>query len=146
MNHDGWLELSKHYIQWYKNNARPTVTRDQFYWWYRIHPKNNIIGDVPTYHNDAQDCVVVHSIVKNVNPNRGYYTVVVDLNCSKTNYKITELEQTECIPYRSNPGYVTISMIGPDNNVWWAKGNNVPQQNSGNNFNAFVNSHSFPSP
>jgi glucan endo-1,3-alpha-glucosidase len=91
MNHDGWLELSKHYIQWYKNNTRPTVTRDQFYWWYRKHPKNNIIGDVPTYHNDAQDCVVVHSIVKNINPNRGYYTVVVDLNCSTTNYKIAEM-------------------------------------------------------
>jgi hypothetical protein len=72
--------------------------------------------------------------------------MVVDLNGSKTSYTITELEQTECIPYPSNPGYVTISLIGPDNNVWWAEGYNAPQQNSGNNFNAFVNSHSFSSP
>ncbi|CAF0948894.1 unnamed protein product [Rotaria sp. Silwood1] len=146
MHHNAWLELSKHYIQWYKNNVRPTVTNDQFYWWYRIHPKNNVNGDVPQYRNDAQDCVAVHSIVKSVNPNGGQYTVVVDLNGSKTSYKITQLEQTECIPFPANPGYVTISLVGPDNNVWWAEGNNVPQQNSGNNFNAFANSHSFPSP
>jgi glucan endo-1,3-alpha-glucosidase len=146
MNHDGWLQLSKHYIQWYKHNARPAVTMDQFYWWYRIHPKNNVNGEAPDSRNDAQDCVVVHSIVKNVRPNGGYYTIIVDLNGSKQNYRIVELDQTKCIPFSSNPGYVTISMTGPDNKVWWAEGKNVPQQSSGNNFNAFVNSYSFRSP
>jgi hypothetical protein len=146
MRHDAWLELSKHYIQWYKNNARPTVTNDQFYWWYRTHPKNNVVGDAPQYRNDAQDCVAVHTIVKSVTPNGGQYTMMVDLNGSKTSFKITQLEQTECIPFPANPGYVTLSLIGPDGKVWWAEGNNAPQQSSGDNFNAFSNSHSFPSP
>ena len=146
MNHDAWLDLSKHYIQWYKNNARPTVTDDQFYWWYRTHPKGNVIGDPPNYRNDAEDCVVVHSIVKSISPSGGQYTMVVDLNGSKTNYKITKLEQTECIPFPSNLGYVTISMIGPDNKVWWTNADNAPQRQSGNTFNAFANSHTFPSP
>jgi glucan endo-1,3-alpha-glucosidase len=146
MHHDAWLELSKHYIQWYKNNARPTVTNDQFYWWYRTHPKSNVNGDIPQYLNDAQDCVNVHTIVKSVTPTGGQYTMIVDLNGSKTNFTITQLEQTECIPFPANPGYVTLSLIGPDGKVWWAEGNNAPQQSSGNNFNAFSNSHSFPSP
>jgi glucan endo-1,3-alpha-glucosidase len=146
MHHDAWLELSKHYIKWYKNNARPTVTNDQFYWWYRTHPKNNVNGEVPQYRNDAQDCVAVHSIVKSIRPNGGQYTVMVDLNGSKSTYKITQLEQTECIPYPANVGSVTISLIGPDDKVWWAEGKNVPQQSSGNNFNAFANMHIFPSP
>jgi glucan endo-1,3-alpha-glucosidase len=146
MHHDAWLELSKHYIQWYKNNARPTVTNDQFYWWYRIHPKNNVNGDVPQYRNDAQDCVAVHTIIKSIRPNGGQYTVMVDLNGSKTTFKITQLEQTECIPYPATPGYVTISLIGPDDKVWWSEGKNAPQQSTGNNFNAFANSHIIPSP
>ncbi|CAF3398298.1 unnamed protein product [Rotaria socialis] len=146
MHHDAWLELSKHYIQWYKNNLRPTVTNDQFYWWYRVHPKNNVNGDAPQYRSDADDCVAIHSIVKSANPSGGQYTVVVDLNGSKTSYKITKLEQTECIPFPANPGYVTVSLIGPDNKVWWAEGNNAAQQSSGNNFNPFTNSHSFTSP
>lgn len=146
MKHDAWLDLSKHYIQWYKNNARPSVTIEQFYWWYRIHPKNNVVGTAPQYRNDASDCVVIHSIVKNVRPLGGMYTMLIDLNGTKSSYIITKLEQTECIPFPAITGYVTISMQGPDNNIWWAEGNNIPQQSSGNNFNAFVNSHSFPSP
>lgn len=146
MRHDAWLELSKHYIQWYKNNARPSVTTEQFYWWYRIHPKNNVDGDSPQYSNDAKDCVAVHSIVKNVRPQGGVYTMIIDLNGTKSRYPITKLDQTECIPYSATPGYVTISMEGPDGKVWWAEGKNIPQRNSGNNFNAFVNSHSFASP
>lgn len=146
MSHDAWLELSKHYIQWYKNNARTVVTTDQFYWWYRIHPKNNVIGDVPQYRNDANDCVVIHSIIKNVRPLGGQYTMIVDLNGTVKSFIITKLEQTECIPFPTNPGYVTISLRGPDGKIWWAEGNNVTQKPSGNNFNAFANSHSFPSP
>lgn len=146
MHHDAWLQLSKHYIQWYKNNARPTVTNDQFYWWYRTHPKNSVSGDVPNYRNDAQDCVAVHTIVKSVTPLGGQYTVTVDLNGSRTNITITQLEQTECIPFPANLGYVTLSLVGPDGKVWWSEGNNAPQQSTGNNFNAYSNSHSFPSP
>lgn len=146
MNHDAWLDLSEHYIQWYKNNARPTVINDQFYWWYRTHSKNSVTGDPPNFRNDAEECVVVHSIVKSVTPNGGQYTIVVDLNGTKTTYTITELEQTECIPFPANFGYVTISMIGPDGKVWWSNSDNAPQQQSGNNFNAFANSHVFPSP
>ena len=146
MKHDAWLQLSQHYIQWYKNNARPAVTNDQFYWWYRTHPKNNVAGDAPNFRNDAQDCVAVHTIVKSITPLGGQYQMVVDLNGSKTTYPVTQLDQTTCVPFSSNPGYVTISLIGPDGKVWWAEGNNAPQSNSGDNFNAFSNSHSFPSP
>ncbi len=42
--------------------------------------------------------------------------------------------------------YVIISLIGPDNNVWWIEDNNAPQQNNETNFNAWTNSHTFPSP
>lgn len=146
MVHNAWLELSKYYIQWYKNNSRPVVMNDQFYWWYRIHPKNNVFGDIPQYRNDANDCVVIHTIIKNVQPLGGKYTMIVDLNGTVKMYDITQLEQTECIPFPANPGYVTISLKGPDNNIWWAEGNNAVQQSSGNTFNAFTNSHSFPSP
>jgi glucan endo-1,3-alpha-glucosidase len=146
MHHDAWLNLSKHYIQWYKNNMRPNVTNDQFYWWYRIYPKSNTSGDAPDFWNDDQDCVVVHSIVKSVTPLGGKYTMMIDLNGSKTSYIITQLEQTECIPFPMNLGYVHISLIGPDSKVWWVEGNNAPQQNNGTNFNAWTNSHSFPSP
>ena len=146
MHHDAWLELSKHYIQWYKKDVRPTVVRDQVYWWYRIHSKNNVTGEVPNYRNDAEDCVLVHSIVKSIKPLGGQYTIVVDLNGSKTSYFITKLEQTECIPFSKNPGYVNVSLIGPDGLVWWLETKNAFQQKTGNNFNAFANSHSFPSP
>ncbi len=30
MNHDGWLDLSRHYIQWYKSNVRPEIINDQW--------------------------------------------------------------------------------------------------------------------
>lgn len=146
MVHDAWLKLSQHYIQWFKNGQRPVVTQDQFYWWYRVHPKNNVDGDVPNYRNDANDCVTVHSIVKSFTPNGGQYKVIVDLNNNKHEYFITKLEQTECIPFPSNPGYVTLSMLGPDGKVWWANGKNVAQQSSGNNFNAFSNYYTFGSP
>jgi len=146
MRHDAWLELSTHYIHWYKNNARPIVTYDQFYWWYRVHPRDNVIGEVPQFHYDASDCVAVHSIVRSTTPQGGHYTVEVDLNGTVQRYQIFQLEQTECIPFAGHLGYVTISLIGPDNNVWFSNGNNIPLQNAGNNFNAFTNSHRFPSP
>ncbi|KAJ6634661.1 Glucan endo-1,3-alpha-glucosidase agn1 [Pseudolycoriella hygida] len=146
MKHDAWLELSTHYIQWYKNNARPAVNYDQFYWWYRVHPKNNVVGEVPQYRNDAHDCIVLHSIVRSANPLGGYYTMEVNLNGSIHRYTIYQLEQTECVPFPQTVGFVTISLIGPDNGVWWSNGHNVPMQSSGNNFNAFANSHRFPSP
>mgnify|MGYP002384306871 CR=1 FL=1 len=146
MHHDAWLDLSKYYIQWYKTNNRPQVTNDQFYWWYRYHPKANVNGDPPNYRDDAQDCVAVHTIVKSATPLGGRYTMIVDLNGSKIGYNITQLEQTACIPFPANPGYVTLSLIGPDGKVWWSEGNNLAQQSRGDNFNAFTNSHSFPSP
>ena len=146
MHHDAWLNLSKHYIQWYKTNTRPNVSNDQFYWWYRIYPKSNTSGDSPQFWNDAQDCVVVHTIVKSIKPNGGQYTMIVDLNASKTTYNITQLEQTECIPFPANLGYVTLSLIGPDRKVWWIEANNAPQANNGTNFNAWTNMHTFPSP
>jgi hypothetical protein len=71
---------------------------------------------------------------------------MVDLNGSKTSYIIAQLEQTECIPFPANLGYVTISLIGPDSKVWWIEGNNAPQYYNGSNFNAWTNGHSFPSP
>ena len=83
------------------------MTNDQFYWWY-VYPKSNSSGDAPDFWNDDQDCVVVHTIVKSVTPNGGKYTILIDLNGSKTNYTITELEQTECIPFPTNLGYVHI--------------------------------------
>ena len=146
MHHEAWLSLSKHYIQWYKNNIRPNVTSDQFYWWYRLYPKNNSSGDAPQFWNDAQDCVVVHSIVKSIRPNGGQYTILVDLNGMTSSYNITQLEQTECIPFPINLGYVTISLIGPDKQIWWVQSNNAPQHNNGTNFNAWTNCHIFPSP
>ncbi|KAJ6648077.1 Glucan endo-1,3-alpha-glucosidase agn1 [Pseudolycoriella hygida] len=121
MKHDAWLDLSKHYIQWYKQNIRPAVNIEQFYWWYRIHLKNNVVGSPPQYRNDANDCVVIHSIVKSVRPLNGQYKMIIDLNGTKTSYLITKLEQTECVPFPKNPGYVTISLEGPDNTIWWAE-------------------------
>lgn len=101
---------------------------------------------MPQHRNDTNDCVIIHSIIKNIRPLGGQYTVFVDLNGTVKSFIITKLEQTDCIPFPTIVGYVTISLKGPDNIIWWAEGNNVPQQSNGNNVNAFANGHSFPSP
>jgi glucan endo-1,3-alpha-glucosidase len=33
------LELSKHYISWYKTGVEPVIVRDSLYCFYRVHPK-----------------------------------------------------------------------------------------------------------
>ena len=101
----GQVLAERESIQWIQSVLQSHPVADCIFTSCRVHPKSNVNGDVPQYRNDAEDCVVVHSIVKSVRPNGGEYTVTVDLNGSMTNYKVNQLEQTECIPFPANLGY-----------------------------------------
>ncbi len=39
-SHAGYLELSKHYIAWFKSGAQPPIDRDELYYFYRTHPQD----------------------------------------------------------------------------------------------------------
>src|SRR5262249_8938795 len=39
-SHSGYLELSKHYIAWFKTGQEPTITSDALFYFYRTHPRN----------------------------------------------------------------------------------------------------------
>ena len=40
LSHDGYLDASRYYIDWFKTGTPPTVTSDQIFYFYRLHPKN----------------------------------------------------------------------------------------------------------
>lgn len=49
-SHNGYLELSKRYITWFKSGQQPGITNDSVYYFYRSHPENLIAAntnDVP---------------------------------------------------------------------------------------------------
>jgi len=48
-SHNGYLELSKHFISWYKNGQEPPLTQDALYYFYRTHP----LAAVPSDTNDV---------------------------------------------------------------------------------------------
>jgi len=39
LSHVAYLDASRYYIDWYKTGARPTITEDALYYFYRLHPK-----------------------------------------------------------------------------------------------------------
>jgi glucan endo-1,3-alpha-glucosidase len=43
--HAGYLELSKHFISWYKTSVEPVVNRDSVFCFYRIHPKTALASN-----------------------------------------------------------------------------------------------------
>jgi len=58
--HSGYLELSKHYINWYKTGTEPVPNKDQLFYFYRAHPRNVVASstnDVPvtTFVGNVQD-------------------------------------------------------------------------------------------
>jgi len=60
--HAGYLELSKHYIAWYKTGQEPPINQDALFYFYRTHPKNAVASatnDVPvtTFIGDIQDVI-----------------------------------------------------------------------------------------
>jgi hypothetical protein len=44
LSHAGFLAASRHYIDWFKTGRQPSITRDQLFYFYRLHPK-----EVPGY-------------------------------------------------------------------------------------------------
>jgi glycosyl hydrolase family 71 len=49
-SHSGYLELSSHYITWYKTGQEPAIDRDGLFFFYRTHPKAAIASntnDIP---------------------------------------------------------------------------------------------------
>jgi glucan endo-1,3-alpha-glucosidase len=44
-SHSGYLELSSHYIAWYKTGQEPAIDRDALFFFYRTHPKAVIASD-----------------------------------------------------------------------------------------------------
>jgi glucan endo-1,3-alpha-glucosidase len=68
MDHTAFLKMSAHYISLYKDEAPKSL--DQFFWWYRLHPKDAVDEKNSTGHdqrphhiNGVSDEIVLHSIV-----------------------------------------------------------------------------------
>lgn len=46
--HAGYLELSRHFIEWYKTGQEPAIDREGLFFFYRTHPKDaGVEGDKP---------------------------------------------------------------------------------------------------
>jgi glucan endo-1,3-alpha-glucosidase len=59
-SHAGFLELSKHYIAWYKNGQEPPITQDGVFYFYRIHSTNAVAtNDIPVtvFKGNVQDVI-----------------------------------------------------------------------------------------
>ena len=44
-SHAGYLELSKHYIAWYKTGQEPPITQDALFYFYRTHPTSAVAAN-----------------------------------------------------------------------------------------------------
>ncbi|MFA6290810.1 MAG: glycoside hydrolase family 71 protein [Victivallales bacterium] len=72
LSHDGYLDASRYYIDWFKTGTPPAITSDQIFYFYRLHPKNlegvNKPGykgtDNPSGWKALQDDVYVTALLK----------------------------------------------------------------------------------
>jgi glucan endo-1,3-alpha-glucosidase len=60
--HAGYLELSKHYIAWYKTGVEPPIKQDALFYFYRTHRKDAVASDpkdipVRGFSGDVQDAI-----------------------------------------------------------------------------------------
>ena len=58
--HAGYLELTKHYISWYKTGQEPQITQDALFYYYRTHSTNAVAGnDIPvtSFQGPIQDVI-----------------------------------------------------------------------------------------
>ncbi len=66
-NHAGYLQLSKHYIAWYKTGKEPEITRDGLFWFYRTHPRDATAtkDDKPVtqFHGDVEDVIYLTTML-----------------------------------------------------------------------------------
>jgi len=44
-SHEGYLELSKRFIAWYKTGQQPPITQDALFYFYRTHPMNAVASN-----------------------------------------------------------------------------------------------------
>jgi glucan endo-1,3-alpha-glucosidase len=61
-SHAGYLELSKHYIAWYKTGQEPPINQDALFFFYRTHSTNLVAldtNDIPVtaFNGDVQDVI-----------------------------------------------------------------------------------------
>ena len=61
-SHKAYLELSKHYIAWFKSGQEPLIQNDALYYFYRTHPKNAVAldtNDIPVtwFLGNVQDTI-----------------------------------------------------------------------------------------
>jgi glucan endo-1,3-alpha-glucosidase len=64
--HGGYLELSRHFIEWYKTGRRPAPKREGLFYFYRTHPKDaEAPGDKPVKdrHGPVEDVLYVTTLV-----------------------------------------------------------------------------------
>jgi glucan endo-1,3-alpha-glucosidase len=66
--HAGYLELSKHYISWYKTGQEPPIDQDALFYFYRTHRQNAVAtdtNDVPVtwFFGDIQDTIYTTSFL-----------------------------------------------------------------------------------
>ncbi|SCB26875.1 Glycosyl hydrolase family 71 [Bradyrhizobium shewense] len=41
LSHSGFLDASRHFIEWFKSGIEPIIVRDQLFYFYRLHPRDS---------------------------------------------------------------------------------------------------------
>ncbi len=67
-SHDGYCQLSKYFITWYKTGTPPPVTQDALFYFYRTHPLNAVasttnIAPVTTFFGDVGDVIYTTTLL-----------------------------------------------------------------------------------
>ena len=65
--HEGYLELCKYYIQWYKTGVQPKIEEEGLFYVYRTHPKDAVAthgNPVLHFHGDVSDSLYLTTMLK----------------------------------------------------------------------------------
>ncbi|PRP85880.1 glucan endo-1,3-alpha-glucosidase Agn1 [Planoprotostelium fungivorum] len=109
-DHTAFGNITSYYAQWYKTGSQPVITQDQFYWWFRPHPKAQYRNDtftVPNFSNTPDDSIYFHTITKDPS----LYSVSVTVNGSTTVQYPSQSKPSFAIPFSSNGGSVTVTIL-----------------------------------
>jgi len=134
-DHQGWLAMTKYYIQAYKTGSYPALQKDQITFWYRTHSKNAHRNDpLPRPNNAdwAEDTIVVHALLTSpaqIKVQTGGQTTTLNGNAGRNTWQVN-----------FNEGNVKVSLMRNGKTLASRQGEK-PISNSGSlyNFNACVN-------
>jgi glucan endo-1,3-alpha-glucosidase len=124
-SHKGYLELSKHYITWFKSGQEPTIQNDALYYFYRTHPKNavaSVTNDIPVtwFLGNVQD--TLNATVFLVQP--AQLTIASGINRTTNSLPIG----ISAIRTPFAPGTQTLTLLRNGAQVLSAQGSNILSQ------------------